>query len=124
MKRNWILVTLLLVAAGCASHKTHHTTHQGTTYQGAEMSASQTSGRQTGTVTVGEPSQYSVAAVTLRQDMRKLWTDHVVWTRCYIIAALGDQPDAQAAANRLMRNQDDLGNAVAKYYGQRAGQQL
>ena len=64
------------------------------------------------------------AAVTLKQDMRKLWTDHVVWTRDYIIAAVADQPDAQAAANRLMKNQEDIGNAVATYYGAAAGQQL
>jgi hypothetical protein len=64
------------------------------------------------------------AATGLKQDMRKLWTDHVVWTRGYIIAAVGDQPDAQAAANRLMKNQDDIGQAVAKFYGAAAGQQL
>src|SRR5690349_5945179 len=34
------------------------------------------------------------SAITLRQDMRKLWTDHTVWTRDYIMAAVGDQPDA------------------------------
>jgi hypothetical protein len=67
---------------------------------------------------------HSDAAAALKQDMRKLWTDHVVWTRDYIIAAVGDQPDAQAAATRLIRNQDDLGNAVAKYYGEPAGKQL
>jgi hypothetical protein len=64
------------------------------------------------------------AAFMLKQDMRKLWTDHVVWTRDYIIAAVGDQPDAQAAASRLMRNQEDIGHAIAKYYGDAAGQQL
>ena len=64
------------------------------------------------------------AAVMLKQDMRKLWTDHVVWTRDYIVAAVGDQPDAQAAAGRLMKNQEDIGNAVAKFYGAPAGQQL
>jgi hypothetical protein len=64
------------------------------------------------------------SAVALKQDMRKLWTDHVVWTRDYIIAALGDQPDAKAAADRLMKNQDDIGGAVAKFYGAPAGQQL
>jgi hypothetical protein len=69
-------------------------------------------------------SMSSDAAVQLKQDMRKLWTDHVVWTRMYIIAAVGDQPDAQAAATRLMKNQDDIGNAVARYYGGPAGQQL
>jgi hypothetical protein len=66
----------------------------------------------------------SAPEVQLKQDMRKLWTDHVVWTRDYIIAAVGDQPDAQAAAGRLMKNQEDIGNAVAKFYGAPAGQQL
>jgi len=69
-------------------------------------------------------TKHSEAAAMFRQDMRKLWTDHVVWTRDYIIAALGDQPDATAALNRLMRNQDDIGRAVAKFYGDSAGQQL
>ena len=66
----------------------------------------------------------SDAAAMLKQDMRKLWTDHVVWTRDYIIAAVGDQPDAQAAAGRLMKNQEDIGNAIAKFYGAPAGLQL
>lgn len=60
----------------------------------------------------------------LRQDMRKLWTDHVVWTRMYIIAAVADQPDQQAAANRLMKNQEDIGSAVGSFYGKPAGDQL
>jgi len=66
----------------------------------------------------------NMAAASLKQDMRKLWTDHVVWTRDYIIAAVGNQPDAQAAANRLMKNQEDIGSAVGRIYGAPAGQQL
>lgn len=71
-----------------------------------------------------DPPQYSSQALALKQGMRKLWTDHVLWTREYIIAAVGDQPDAQAAAARLMKNQDDIGQAVAIVYGAPAGQQL
>ena len=56
--------------------------------------------------------------------MRKLWTDHVVWTRDYIVAATLTQPDSTAALNRLMRNQDDIGNAVAQFYRNAAGKQL
>ena len=63
-------------------------------------------------------------AVTLHQDMRKLWTDHVVWTRVYVMEAVADQPDATAAANRLMKNQEDIGAAVAGYYGKPAGDKL
>ena len=73
------------------------------------------------------PSHHSSAtsaAATLRQDMRKLWTDHVVWTRAYVVAAVGDRPDAQAAAARLLKNQEDIGNAVAGFYGKPAGDKL
>lgn len=66
----------------------------------------------------------STASAALRRDMRKLWTDHVVWTRDYIIAATQKQPDATAALNRLMKNQEDIGAAVATYYGDAAGRQL
>jgi len=64
------------------------------------------------------------SADTLRRDMRKLWSDHVFWTRDYIVAAIADQPDAQAAAARLLKNQEDIGNAVATYYGKAAGDKL
>jgi hypothetical protein len=70
------------------------------------------------------PSCQSTAQVTLRQNMRKLWTDHVVWTREYIVAAVGGTPDAQAASVRLLKNQEDIGNAIAGYYGKAAGDKL
>src|SRR5262245_38416873 len=57
----------------------------------------------------------------VRLALRKLWTDHVVWTRGYIVAAVADAPDAGAAAARLMRNQEDIGAAFVPYYGQAAG---
>lgn len=64
------------------------------------------------------------AAAKLKRDMRKLWTDHVVWTRLYVMEAVANQPGAGPAANRLMRNQEDIGNAMAAYYGADAGKQL
>jgi hypothetical protein len=60
----------------------------------------------------------------LSQAMRDLWADHVIWTRNYIIAATSDQPDAQAVAARLLRNQEDIGQAIVPYYGQAAGSKL
>ena len=68
----------------------------------------------------------NAAAEPVRLALRKLWSDHVFWTREYIIAATNGGPvsDADAAAARLLRNQDDIGNAIVPYYGEAAGKQL
>jgi hypothetical protein len=61
---------------------------------------------------------------SLKIGMRKLWADHVIWTREYIVAAVAGTPDADAAAGRLLRNQDDIGNAIVPFYGAGAGTAL
>ena len=60
----------------------------------------------------------------VRLALRKLWSDHVIWTRGYIIAAAAGTPDADAAAGRLLANQEDIGAAVAGFYGKDAGDRL
>lgn len=59
-----------------------------------------------------------------RSAMRKLWEDHITWTRVYIISAIGNLGDTNFAAQRLLKNQKDLGNAIAPFYGAPAGNQL
>ena len=56
--------------------------------------------------------------------MRKLWEDHVTWTRLYIVSAAADLPDKTATAERLLRNQTDIGDAIKPFYGDAAGEQL
>jgi hypothetical protein len=60
----------------------------------------------------------------LKAAVRKLWEDHITYTRNYIISALADLPDSDAVAKRLLRNQDDIGNAIKPFYGEEAGQGL
>lgn len=67
---------------------------------------------------------FSVKGCTLRTAMRKLWADHVIWTRDYIIAAVAGADDAKVAAERLLKNQEDIGNAIIPYYGADAGKKL
>ena len=62
--------------------------------------------------------------LVFQQAVRKLWEDHVTWTRVYIIAALADLPEADIAAQRLLQNQTDIGNAVKPFYGDKAGDQI
>lgn len=56
--------------------------------------------------------------------MRELWEDHIVWTRQFIVSA-ATQPanlaDTGPTADRLLRNQADIGNAVGQFYGQEVG---
>lgn len=56
--------------------------------------------------------------------MRKLWEDHVTWTRVFIISATSALPDKAAATDRLLQNQVDMGNALKTYYGNAAGDKV
>ena len=60
----------------------------------------------------------------LREDMRQLWEDHIVWTRLAIISLTTGAPDTEATVGRLLRNQADIGNAVKPFYGKAAGNKL
>ena len=70
------------------------------------------------------PAAISKSEFALRQDMRKLWEDHVTWTRLAVISLTTDSPDTQATVARLLRNQTDIGNAIKPFYGAKAGNQL
>jgi len=56
--------------------------------------------------------------------MRKLWEDHIVYTRNFIIDAAAGLPEQQVTTERLLRNQDDIGNAIKPYYGEENGAKL
>src|SRR5262245_26871053 len=60
----------------------------------------------------------------LQDSMRALWTDHVAFTRFFIIESVAELPGASATAERLLRNQDDIGDAIKPFYGDAAGEML
>jgi hypothetical protein len=60
----------------------------------------------------------------LRTDMRRLWEDHITWTRLAIISLTTGSPDTEATVGRLLKNQTDIGNAVKPFYGTAAGAEL
>lgn len=66
----------------------------------------------------------SAKGMAFQDAMRKLWEDHITWTRVFIISAAADLPDKAAATDRLLQNQVDIGNAIKPYYGDAAGNQL
>ena len=70
------------------------------------------------------PIALTAKAVALRTDMRKLWEDHITWTRLAIISLETGTPDTDATVGRLLQNQTDIGNAIKPYYGKAAGKEL
>jgi hypothetical protein len=69
-------------------------------------------------------TQMTQSEYELRKAMNNLWTEHSMWTRDYIIAALNESPSQKVSADRLMKNQEDIGKAIASYYGSSAGNRL
>ena len=68
-------------------------------------------------VDVRAHSEKPDAKLYLRQQMRKLWSDHVIWTREYIMASIAGTPDAPETLTRLLKNQEDIGYAMSFFYG-------
>jgi len=78
----------------------------------------------TTSTTSASPTAAPISALAFRDAMRKLWEDHITWTRLYIVSAVAGLPNTEATTQRLLQNQVDIGNAIKPYYGDAAGDQL
>jgi hypothetical protein len=66
----------------------------------------------------------SSAELRLHDKMRRLWEDHIVWTRLAIVSFAEGNPDLEPTVARLLQNQDDIGDAIKPFYGRKAGNAL
>jgi hypothetical protein len=64
------------------------------------------------------------ARIALYSTMRSLWGQHMEWTYATVVAFATDAPYLQPTLDRLLKNQSDIGDAVATYYGTAAGDRL
>ncbi|MDR9855607.1 glycosyltransferase [Paenibacillus sp. VCA1] len=71
-----------------------------------------------------DPTCISPKIVRLKTDMQKVWINHTIWTRSYIVSAVSNRPDQKDVLDRLLRNQQDIGNVIKPYYGEAAGNKL
>ncbi|MEH6965758.1 glycosyltransferase [Priestia megaterium] len=67
----------------------------------------------------------SQSQVKFENEFRRLWMDHVLWTSNYITSATtAGSEDQKQVLTRLLKNQEDIGNAVKPIYGEKAGNRL
>ena len=69
-------------------------------------------------------NSYTKSMADLQMAKRRLWIDHVAWTRSFIISDIASLEDKDYVLERLLRNQDDIGNSIKPYYGEEAGNKL
>lgn len=60
----------------------------------------------------------------VRLDMRELWEEHNVYMRQHVVSTLGGLADDKAVTRRLVKNQDEIGDAMKPYYGPDAARKL
>jgi len=71
----------------------------------------------TAKVTTGQTD----AEVAFRMDMRRLWEDHVVWTRLVTLGVVDTTGGLDNATNKLVGNSGEMAALFEKYYGKVKG---
>jgi hypothetical protein len=61
--------------------------------------------------------EFTRKQLDLSNELRKLWEQHVLWTRSFIISTAASLGDLEPVTNRLMRNPTDFGNLFRLFYG-------
>lgn len=70
------------------------------------------------------PKYRTPSMSNLYSAMQTLWLQHMEWTYSAVVALVTNPPAVDATAGRLLKNQEDIGNAIKSFYGEAAGNEL
>ena len=65
-------------------------------------------------------AKQKTSRLAYHDEWRKLWEDHITWTRVVIMGILNDLPGTDVYTDRLIQNYVDMEDALAPYYGEDA----
>lgn len=60
---------------------------------------------------------YNSQQLYLMNQLRQLWTQHVYWTRLFIVSTVFGLPDLEPVTNRLLQNPADFAKLLMPIYG-------
>jgi len=60
----------------------------------------------------------------LSDDLRRLWIEHVLWTRFFLISTVFNLNDLNVVTARLLRNPTDFADVVQPYFGRNAAKKF
>ncbi|NLL55747.1 MAG: acetylglutamate kinase [Clostridiales bacterium] len=63
-------------------------------------------------------------SLRLCNTFRRLWIEHVLWTRSFIVSTAFSLPDLEFVTERLLQNPVDFAKAFKPFYGQQAAMQI
>ena len=66
---------------------------------------------------IGPVDCISRAKIALSSMMRRLWGEHVAWTRATVSSLVFKLPDADVVVARLLLTATDMGDALQPFYG-------
>jgi len=62
--------------------------------------------------------------LNLNNDLRKLWEEHIIWTKLVIMSIASGSPDIQLVSQRLLRNASDFEKLFLPLYGPTAAEKF
>lgn len=68
--------------------------------------------------------KYTNKQICIINQIRKLWSQHIYWTRFFIISTAENLGDLEPVTNRLLQNPKDFARMLAPIYGTRAAAQF
>lgn len=60
----------------------------------------------------------------LSNTLQRLWIEHVLWTRFFIVSTAFDLPDLPFVTERLLQNPGDFARALKPFYGKQVALQF
>ncbi|MDP4153708.1 MAG: acetylglutamate kinase [Bacillota bacterium] len=60
----------------------------------------------------------------LQDTFRKLWEQHILWTRSFIISTAEGLKDLDVVTKRLLRNPEDFANVFKRFYGEQVADEF